>query len=97
MKINNQLKANAVRKVDSAKVAEKATPKDGSTASDRVELSSKAELEELKQMAMEQPPNEVDLQRLKSAIRNGDYKPDVGRLADRLLSDPGTVDKLLAD
>ena len=96
MKINNHIKANAVRRIDTAK-GPKEAKSESSVGSDRVNVGSKAELEELNQLAMQQPPNEIDMQRLKDAIRSGEYQPDVERLADRLLSDPSTVDQLLAD
>lgn len=51
---------------------------------------------DLHDIAMREEPDEVDLARLKEAIRTGEYRPNVEELADRMLWDAQCVDDILS-
>ena len=51
---------------------------------------------DLHEIAMREDPDELDLARLKEAIRSGEYRPDIEELADRMLWDGQCVDDLLS-
>ncbi len=67
----------------------------GTAHRDRVDVAMKEELAELTTAAMEKPVDDVSLQELKAAIRDGSYEPDLEGLRDRLLAHPGLIDDLL--
>lgn len=68
-----------------------ATPRSG----DRVNLSMQAELAELKAVAMEAATDEISLEQLQQAIREGTYQPDLKGLQERLLAQPMLLKDLL--
>ena len=61
-------------------------------AQDKVDVSASNELRELTQKVMEAPVETPSLSELKAAIKEGVYKPDLERLADKLLADPDALD-----
>lgn len=62
---------------------------------DRVELSMQREMTGLKAMAMEAPVDEMSLEELQEAIREGTYQPDLGGLQERILAQPSLLNDLL--
>ena len=92
MKITNVTKAQQVRRVGSTREDGGSEVKD---RADVVKLSGASD--ELTEIAMAQEPNEVDFAALKDAISSGNYKPNLDALADRMLTDPKTIDSLLGE
>lgn len=71
--------------------------KSGATqrSGDRVNLSMQAELAALKTLAMEASVDEISLEQLEQAIREGTYQPDLQGLQERLLAQPMLFKELL--
>jgi hypothetical protein len=54
-----------------------------------------AELAALKELALEAPGDEISLEQLQRAIREGRYQPDLQGLQERLLAQPMLLTDLL--
>jgi hypothetical protein len=55
-----------------------------------------AEVRRLRDRAMSQVPDAIDLQAIRARVRAGTYEPDIGLLADQILERPGLLEQFLA-
>ena len=65
--------------------ATKVSPAAATNASDSVELKSADVPSSVKQMASSAPFDEVNVNRIKEAIKRGDYPIDIDRVSDALM------------
>jgi len=65
--------------------ANKVSPASALNASDSVELKSADVPSSVKQMASSAPIDEVNVNRIKEAIKRGDYPIDIDRVSDALM------------
>lgn len=90
MKIQRVQKALEVKRVQSSQAD---TPAPSEAKADVVKLSGASK--DLSARAMQASPEKVNLADLKAAISSGEYKPDLDRLADRLLTNSDAISSLL--
>ena len=69
----------------SSQEATKVSPAAAANASDSVELKSADVPSSVKQMASSAPIDEVNVNRIKEAIKRGDYPIDIDRVSDALM------------
>ena len=69
----------------SSQEATKASPAAAANASDSVELKSADVPSSIKQMASSAPIDEVNVNRIKEAIKRGDYPIDIDRISEALM------------
>ncbi|QDG51348.1 flagellar biosynthesis anti-sigma factor FlgM [Persicimonas caeni] len=77
-----------------AEVQSETGEQNAANARDSVDVSASRHLNELTDIAMQSPVDDVAFEELKAAIRSGEYKPDLQGLADRMLGDGAAIEIL---
>ena len=85
--IKNTISRMEPRNANSSHVASQTANKSAATASssDRVELKSAENMAAIKEMAASAPIDRANVDRIKDAIKRGEYPIDIDRISDALI------------